>query len=150
MRNLVYLGHSSLENAFVFYIHCLESSPKMGGHFWELITPSGGFWKKYWHNLSRKENIWTEATTVQRLQRPDEVWLPRSHEPGKALPAPCAGHRHRTRADKKQRQQKRLGLVGFRPFSNMQGIWGLIPVQGRVESKQPHFHWPTTQLQKIQ
>lgn len=139
MRHCVYLGHSSLEYTFIFYIHCLESSPKMGGHFWELITPSGGFWKKYWHNLSKKENIWTETARVQQLQGPEQIWLLGSPEPGKALPAPCAGHRHRTRADKKQRQQKRLGLVGFRPLSDKQGIWGLAPVQGRAESQQPPF-----------
>lgn len=40
----------------------------MGGHYWEPITPSGGFKKKYWHNLSRKENNWTEDAALQQLK----------------------------------------------------------------------------------
>lgn len=40
----------------------------MEGHYWDLITPSGGFKKNYWHCLSRKENIWTENATLQQLQ----------------------------------------------------------------------------------
>lgn len=146
MRNGVYLGHRSLEYTFIFYIHCRESSPKMGGHFWELITPSGGFWKKYWHNLSRKENTWTEAATVQQLQGPDQIGLPGSHVPGKAPPAPCAGHRHRTRAHKKQRQQKRHWVwLGFtsRVFE------GLSQYKGGQNPNSPHFHWPSTLPQKI-
>lgn len=144
-RNCVYLKHSPLEHTFIFYIHCLESSPKMGGHFWELITPSGGFWKKYWHNLSRKANIWTEAAAVQRLQGSDQFW-PGSHGPGKALPAPCT-EPEQTKSKNSRRDWVWKGLyllVTCREFG------GLSHCKGEQNPKSPHFHWQSTQLQKTQ
>lgn len=54
-------------------------------------------------------------------------------------PSPLCWGQAQNRADKEQRQQKRLGLVWFTPLSDMQGIWWLVPAQGRAESQQPPF-----------